>query len=158
MSVRRNYSASEEAIRWYSRRTGSGRGWSHVMRLTVAAAVFAVGGACDTAEEPFGELIDDREDGCPSDGNCTSEDYVHDEATNPLGSNQCSTDCECDGARTCSQWGWCQGTSRGDSCTSTDYFHDEATNPLGSNQCSNSCECDGARTCSPWGWCQGTSR
>lgn len=50
-----------------------------------------------------------------------SPNYCHDEATNPRGPNQCSSHAECDGARTCSSAGWCQGTSRADhvqQCTS----------------------------------------
>jgi len=34
-----------------------------------------------------------------------------DEALNVRGSNQCSQDYECDGMRTCSDYGWCQGVS-----------------------------------------------
>jgi hypothetical protein len=39
-------------------------------------------------------------------------DYRWDEARNPGGANRCQTDRQCDGARTCSQWGWCQGEAR----------------------------------------------
>lgn len=38
--------------------------------------------------------------------------YTWDEAKNPLGPNKCKTDKECDGLRTCSPHGWCQGTAR----------------------------------------------
>jgi hypothetical protein len=40
---------------------------------------------------------------------CSAHDYHFDEA--PL-KNKCTSDCDCDGLRTCSQWGWCKGTSR----------------------------------------------
>ena len=40
---------------------------------------------------------------------CKSEDFTVDEA---IKGNRCSTACDCDGARTCSFYGWCQGTSR----------------------------------------------
>lgn len=41
-----------------------------------------------------------------------SADYHHDEAKNANGPNRCQTDMDCDGLRTCSAYGWCQGTSR----------------------------------------------
>ena len=31
----------------------------------------------------------------------------HNEALNPLGPNRCNSNADCEGARTCSQWGWC---------------------------------------------------
>jgi len=40
---------------------------------------------------------------------CTAEEFKHDEG--PTG-NKCKTSCDCDGARTCSKYGWCYGTSR----------------------------------------------
>ncbi|MEM7156162.1 MAG: hypothetical protein AAF799_25135 [Myxococcota bacterium] len=54
----------------------------------------------------------DSSDGGAAD--CLSEEYEWDEATNPLGPNQCNDDCECDGARDCSPFGWCEGIARGD--------------------------------------------
>lgn len=90
---------------------------------------------------------------------CNYYNYYHDEAANPLGSNRCSSDCDCDGMRTCSPFGWCQGEARPFvGCTSTSFYWNEAWTPYGANQCSNDCDCDGARRCSPWGWCQGTAR
>ena len=37
--------------------------------------------------------------------------YCHDEAKNAGGSNRCKTAADCDGARTCSPAGWCQGNA-----------------------------------------------
>jgi hypothetical protein len=45
-------------------------------------------------------------------GSCKSTKYYRDEAKNALGSNKCLCDAECDGMRTCSPYGWCQGKSR----------------------------------------------
>ena len=81
------------------------------------------------------------------------------EATNPLGPNRCTSSSQCDGARTCSQWGWCEGVS---GCGSNDSQLNlcginEATNPLGPNRCTSNSQCDGARTCSQYNWCEGVS-
>jgi len=85
--------------------------------------------------------------------------YCHDEAKNAKGSNKCSTNTDCDGARTCSQFGWCQGTARtpNPGPKGVTYCHDEAKNAKGPNRCSGPADCDGARTCSQFGWCQGTA-
>ncbi|MGH8610984.1 MAG: hypothetical protein ACREYF_02775 [Gammaproteobacteria bacterium] len=85
--------------------------------------------------------------------------YCRDEAKNKAGPNRCTTNQDCDGARTCSGAGWCQGTSRkpDPGAKGPNYCWDEAKNPRGPNQCSNNNECDGARTCSSAGWCQGTA-
>lgn len=40
---------------------------------------------------------------------CTSPRHTIDEAKNKLGPNRCKNHCNCDGARTCSPHGWCQG-------------------------------------------------
>jgi hypothetical protein len=40
---------------------------------------------------------------------CTDVCYEHDESSTPGGSNTCFTDCDCDGARTCSDFGFCDG-------------------------------------------------
>lgn len=38
--------------------------------------------------------------------------YSWNEARNPGGANRCTNNQQCDGARTCSAAGWCQGTAR----------------------------------------------
>jgi hypothetical protein len=49
----------------------------------------------------------------PKPLSCTDPCYiVIDQGLNELGANRCKTDCDCDGARTCSRSRWCQGTSR----------------------------------------------
>ena len=68
----------------------------------------------------------------------------------------------CDGLRTCSQWGWCQGAVRAPR-NGLFYYFDESSN---GNTCPDSTDsrypikdyfCDGLRTCS-YGKCQGTAR
>jgi hypothetical protein len=102
---------------------------------------------------------------------CTALSYHWDESANPGGPSSCSSatapggdgDCECDGARTCSDIGFCEGDAR---CHSPDYRWDELQNPAGPNTCSDAtapdgdadCECDGARICSVDGYCQGSSQ
>ncbi|WP_442941767.1 hypothetical protein [Nostoc sp.] len=83
--------------------------------------------------------------------------YCWNEANNPGGPNRCSNNQQCDGARTCSSSGFCQGTARepNPGPKGPTYCWDEATNPGGSNRCSNDNQCDGARTCSSSGFCQG---
>lgn len=91
-------------------------------------------------------------------GNCTKGlSYFHNEATNSQGANKCTTDCDCDGNRTCSSGGWCQGTSGHASanCTkSGNYYYNEGPTQ---NRCGTNCDCDGMRTCSSAGYCQGNS-
>ncbi|WP_425334903.1 hypothetical protein [Myxococcus stipitatus] len=90
---------------------------------------------------------------------CQFYNYYRDEARNPRGPNRCSNSCDCDGMRTCSSSGWCQGVARPPvGCTSPQYSWNEAWNPGGSNRCTSACQCDGRRTCSSSGWCQGTAR
>ncbi|GLI69391.1 hypothetical protein VaNZ11_013993 [Volvox africanus] len=46
---------------------------------------------------------------------CYSESYSWDESHNPLGPSRCrssNNSCDCDGLRTCSFWGYCQGAAR----------------------------------------------
>ncbi|MDO9018311.1 MAG: hypothetical protein Q8S73_12195 [Deltaproteobacteria bacterium] len=85
--------------------------------------------------------------------------FCWDEARNPGGANRCTNSQQCDGARTCSAAGWCQGTARtpNPGPKGPNYCWDEARNPGGANRCTNSQQCDGARTCSAAGWCQGTA-
>jgi len=92
--------------------------------------------------------------------NCADPCYTWNEGITPLGPNRCKTSCECDGARTCSKSGFCEGTARATGCVCFQpcYNWDEAKSSLGPNKCKTSCDCDGARTCSNFGFCQGTSR
>ncbi len=67
--------------------------------------------------------------------------------------NKCDRDYLCDGLRTCSSSGWCQGTSR--PTKGIFYQYDQA---LTGNKCHTLCKfkdfyCDGNRTCSSAGWC-----
>lgn len=82
-------------------------------------------------------------------------DYYYNEAKT---GNRCggeNQDWLCDGARTCSPHGWCQGyanhpasmTEKGPSY----YFDEKVTG----NKCYSDYMCDGERTCSPNKWCQG---
>jgi hypothetical protein len=81
--------------------------------------------------------------------------YTYNEG--PTG-NRCSNNNLCDGQRTCSYAGWCQGTSR--PAKNANYRYDEAVtgNKCDVNNPNKNYYCDGNRTCSYAGWCQGTSR
>ncbi len=143
----------------------------HVSRgvvLSVVSLVLAFSSACgggapesvDEVTEPV--LMDEASVETQSQelaGPCDFYNYYRDETRNPGGAYRCNNSCQCDGMRTCSQWGWCQGAARPSvSCTSPQYHWNEAWNSGGSNRCSNACQCDGRRTCSSSGWCQGTAR
>lgn len=69
-----------------------------LLKTTLLAAFLAVGtiGAASAGDNPS---------------------YCHDESQNTRGSNQCSSNADCDGLRTCSGAGWCQGTNRDTSHT-----------------------------------------
>ena len=44
---------------------------------------------------------------------CTDSCYsILNETNNPLGANKCADACDCDGGRTCSAAGFCEGTAR----------------------------------------------
>ncbi len=43
---------------------------------------------------------------------CDTRDYYHDESYNTKGYGACSSKCDCDGLRTCSELGSCQGMAR----------------------------------------------
>lgn len=81
-------------------------------------------------------------------------------------SSKCSNDCDCDGKRSCSKSGFCQGGARGPGvcgntpsyCSDICYKVDEAKSPLGANKCGDACDCDGSRTCSSSGVCEGVAR
>ena len=73
------------------------------------------GDSGDPGDATDAPATDDAADsGTEGTADCLSPEYDWDEATNPLGPNQCSDDCECDGARDCSDFGWCEGIARGD--------------------------------------------
>src|SRR5580698_10350943 len=61
----------------------------------------------------------------PEDGQCNFVNYRHDEARNGQGSGVCTTDCDCDGMRSCVS-GTCTGTARPEkltakTCNNPDY-------------------------------------
>jgi hypothetical protein len=83
--------------------------------------------------------------------------YYFDERKNKFKPHRCKADSQCDGVRTCSIFGWCQGTSRPEK--STEYYYNESKD--------NYCEfdsvirdyfCDGNRTCSIDNKCTGIAR
>ena len=89
---------------------------------------------------------------CQGDSGCSDKLLVleascnYDEAQNPLGPNRCTSDAECAGARTCSDFAWCEGDSECDAKTQDACNYDESKNPLGPNRCTENNECAGART------------
>jgi hypothetical protein len=128
--------------------------------ITPALIALAVG-SCSPAQSP---------PSATGDNNCNFVNYRHDEAKNTAGPGKCSSDCDCDGMRTCSfdhsgkvgASGTCQGTARPEGtgpavCNNKDYHWNEAWSPQGPGRCANDCECDGLRTCTA-GACQGTAR
>ncbi len=77
--------------------------------------------------------------------------------------NKCTSAAQCDGQRSCSSNGWCQGTSR--PAKGASYTYNEGvtgnqcpTSTADQNYANRDYYCDGNRTCSWTGWCQGTSR
>lgn len=97
----------------------------------------------------------------PADGQCNFVNYFHNEKKNAKGPSVCTTDCDCDGMRSCSS-GKCTGTARPKKltpaiCNSKDYHYNEAWTAAGAGRCSGDCECDGQRTCAS-GQCTGTAR
>ncbi len=48
-----------------------------------------------------------------------------------LGPNKCHGDSDCQGSRTCSEWGWCQGDSN---CPDDRCLIDESKNSLGTRK------------------------
>ncbi|GIL48372.1 hypothetical protein Vafri_4632 [Volvox africanus] len=64
---------------------------------------------------------------------CYSESYSWDESRNPRGPSRCRSSnksCDCDGLRTCSFWGYCQGAARASSMDSASKGLATATPPL----------------------------
>jgi len=97
----------------------------------------------------------------PADGKCDYVNFHHNEAKNANGPGVCTTDCDCDGMRSCVS-GKCSGTARpaklnATTCNSKDYLYNEAWTKAGPGKCSGDCECDGLRTCVS-GECSGTAR
>jgi hypothetical protein len=88
------------------------------------------------------------------------DEYYHwDEMRNSGGPHRCSSSLQCDGMRTCSEFGWCQGTARPEpERKGRHYRWDERNNPLGPNRCRTSYECDGERVCTASGYCAGRAR
>lgn len=126
------------------------------LALVVSASVATLlAGACASTPST------DAASPAPADGDCNYVNYHHDEAKNEGGDGKCSTDCDCDGTRTCAS-GACTGVARPpttgpESCNSKDYRWNEAWSPGGAGKCASDCECDGLRTCTD-GACTGTAR
>jgi hypothetical protein len=97
----------------------------------------------------------------PEDGQCNFANYFHDEVRNPRGPGVCTTDCDCDGMRSCVS-GTCTGKARpkrltAQTCNRADYHYRESWTRTGPGTCSGDCECDGLRTCVV-GHCTGLAR
>ena len=87
----------------------------------------------------------------PSQLQCDFVNYHHDEGVNDLGPGACSTDCDCDGVRSCSG-GMCTGQARPDpgdinACRDPGYKWNENWNGGGPGVCATDCECSGIRRC-----------
>jgi hypothetical protein len=94
----------------------------------------------------------------PSEPQCDFVNYHRDESVNVQGPGQCTTDCDCDGMRSCKD-GTCTGEARPNDvshCNDPSYRWNEAWNGGGSGVCANDCECDGTRNCVA-GHCQAGS-
>ena len=97
----------------------------------------------------------------PADAQCNFVNFHHNEAKNAKGAGKCTTDCDCDGMRSCDA-GKCTGTARpaklnAETCNSKDYHYQESWTKAGPGKCSGDCECDGQRNCVN-GECTGTAR
>src|SRR5450432_3408295 len=87
----------------------------------------------------------------PAQPQCDFVNYHRDESLNVQGPSKCTTDCDCDGTRSCTD-GACTGTARPTitetaQCDVPTYRWNEAWNGGGDGVCANDCECDGTRTC-----------
>jgi hypothetical protein len=91
----------------------------------------------------------------PTQPQCDYVNYHHDESKSVEGPGRCTTDCECDGQRTCLDH-VCTGLARPtgmDQCHKPDYRWNEDWNGGGPGLCANDCECNGTRSC-VFGHCQ----
>lgn len=85
----------------------------------------------------------------PSQPQCNFVNYHRDEAVNVQGPGRCTTDCDCDGMRSCTG-GTCSGEARptdNSHCNDPSYHWNEAWNGGGAGVCASDCECEGTRTC-----------
>ena len=87
----------------------------------------------------------------PLQPQCDFVNYHHDESVNVQGPGKCTTDCDCDGVRSCTD-GACAGKARPDptdlaACNSPDYKWNEAWNGGGAGTCANDCQCNSTRHC-----------
>jgi hypothetical protein len=135
---------------------------TRALLAVVTPAVLAMtANACSPAQSPSSASA--------AASRCDFVNYYHDEARNTAGPGRCSSDCDCDGLRTCSfdhaagkvsASRVCEGTARpleAGACNKREYRWNEAWNPEGPGRCSSDCACDGLRTCAS-GACQGTAR
>jgi hypothetical protein len=126
-----------------------------VRRLSITSVVFLSLFALSADAKPI------KDTPVPADGQCDYVNYFHNETKNPQGSGKCTSDCDCDGMRSCVA-GACSGKARpkkltAEVCNSKDYHYQEAWTKAGAGKCSGDCECDGLRTCVS-GECSGTAR
>ncbi len=94
----------------------------------------------------------------PADGKSDYVNFYHNESKQ---AGKCTTDCDCDGMRSCDA-GKCTGTAspaklNAETCNTKEYKYQEAWTKAGPGKCSGDCECDGLRTCTN-GECTGTAR
>lgn len=121
-----------------------------IAALLPAFGITASAGAAGPSDSP-------RQKPVPA-ADCNYFNYHHDESKNAGGASKCSSDCDCDGMRTCGKVGLCEGEARPKmSCNDAKYRWNEAWNPAGPGKCAGDCECDGLRTCQS-GACQGKAR
>ena len=122
------------------------------MRTLLALAVLCSLASC-SSPAPHGEPARLP----PAQPQCDYVNYHRDESVNVQGPGKCTTDCDCDGMRSCID-ATCTGTARPEpmdiaACERADYKWNEAWNGGGHGVCANDCECDGARQCAA-GHCQ----
>jgi hypothetical protein len=82
---------------------------------------------------------------------CDFVNYHHDESVNVQGPSKCTTDCDCDGMRSCTV-GVCSGVARPDpanvaACNEPGYKWNEDWNGGSPGACANDCQCNGTRRC-----------